>query len=712
MRWSILTALPLLGANAIPLSTSSSASSPVINFERALVHEPVRRAGNEDFISTRRLAKRDTVDAATAGISAYAFTSPSTGISYLSPSGPTIETYTLAKSAGSFGASAAEGYVPVTVLDVDALGTAEGCEGVDEAFKTWAAVDDVWTSEVFMKGVVLNGASSADSFTSLATCFEAYNTSFIAVKGDEVPSAFASESMGSVASFFADGDGVIPPGPYMARLSTTENRLELSKVYRVYHDEQQAFTSPAIPSVDGSTFYDLTTTALVSGGMNTLSIPVPSRIYSLNRTTEARPLEGVRVAVKDIYDLAGFRTGCGNRAHWNLYEPAVSSAPTVQRLIDAGAVIVGKVKTSQFANGAAVSAGWFDQMAPYNPRGDGYQSPSTSSSGSAAGVAAYPWLDYALGSDTGGSIRFPAGACGVFGLRASWGALSLEGVMPMAAPLDAPGFFARNGAALAKLGRSWFADTLAARAYEAFPSVVRAPSDLLNVAGPAGELLSTFVSNLSGFLNATVDSTSFYGQWNETIGQDVGMDMLSYANQSWTVFVGYYQYNYFGVQFIEDYEAAHEGRTPAMDATVQVRWGYGNDQGIEGYNAALDVKAHVKEFAERYITPNSSTTCSETLFVYPQAVGRTSYRNVFPAYPTPAFGYSPVYHAIYAEEPEITIPIGQVPYNSTVSGVTEYLPVTVNINAARGCDYMLFDLAEKLHDAGIIGTVKTGSYTF
>ena len=138
---------------------------------------------------------------------------------------------------------------------------------------------------------------------------------------------------------------------------------------------------------------------------------------------------------------------------FNLYDAAKKSAYSVQKLIDDGAIVVGKVKTSQFANGAAVSAGWFDQLAPYNPRGDGYQSPSTSSAGSAAGLAAYDWLDYAIGSDTGGSIRYPAGACGLYGLRPSWGALSLEGVMPMASRLDTPGFFARSGDYLAKFGK-------------------------------------------------------------------------------------------------------------------------------------------------------------------------------------------------------------------------------------------------------------------
>lgn len=136
--------------------------------------------------------------------------------------------------------------------------------------------------------------------------------------------------------------------------------------------------------------------------MNTLSIPVPSRLYA--DVPNARPLEGVRVAVKDIYDMAGLRTACGNRAYFLTYPEREVNAVAVQRLIDQGAVILGRTKTSSFANGESPTADWVDQLDAFNPRGDEWQSTSSSSAGSGAAIAAYDWVDVTLGTDT--YVRF------------------------------------------------------------------------------------------------------------------------------------------------------------------------------------------------------------------------------------------------------------------------------------------------------------------
>lgn len=87
------------------------------------------------------------------------------------------------------------------------------------------------------------------------------------------------------------------------------------------------------------------------------------------------------------------------------------------------------MKTSQFANGESATADWVDYHSPFNARGDGYSDPSSSSSGPGAGIGAYEWLDLALGSDTGGSVRNPAQVNGAYGNRPTHGLVTLDNVV-------------------------------------------------------------------------------------------------------------------------------------------------------------------------------------------------------------------------------------------------------------------------------------------
>jgi amidase len=151
----------------------------------------------------------------------------------------------------------------------------------------------------------------------------------------------------------------------------------------------------------------------------------------------AGPLAGLSFAVKDIFDVAGYPTGCGNPARRRESGPAKAHAPTVQRLLDAGARFVGKTHTAELAfslDGRNAHYG-----TPVNRAAPG-RVPGGSSSGSAAAVAAR-LCDFALGSDTGGSVRGPASFCGLVGLRPTFGRTDLAAVMPLAASFDTVGWF-------------------------------------------------------------------------------------------------------------------------------------------------------------------------------------------------------------------------------------------------------------------------------
>lgn len=111
-------------------------------------------------------------------------------------------------------------------------------------------------------------------------------------------------------------------------------------------------------------------------------------------------MNGVRIAIKDIYDLNGVRTAASNRAFRDVYPARKRTANVIQRLIDDGAIIVGKTKTTTFADRELATQDWIDTHSPFNPRGDGYIWGGGSSTGSATAIAAYDWLDFAIGSDS------------------------------------------------------------------------------------------------------------------------------------------------------------------------------------------------------------------------------------------------------------------------------------------------------------------------
>lgn len=138
-------------------------------------------------------------------------------------------------------------------------------------------------------------------------------------------------------------------------------------------------------------------------GTHALTIAVPSRLRY--KRTADKPLAGMRVGVKDILDLKGVRTGNGNRAFAQCYPPANHSADFIDEMIKQGAIFVGKTKTVEFAGEQEVVADWVDYSYPFNFRGDSYLGATGSSTGSAAAIAAYPWLDIAIGTD--GERDFP-----------------------------------------------------------------------------------------------------------------------------------------------------------------------------------------------------------------------------------------------------------------------------------------------------------------
>lgn len=165
--------------------------------------------------------------------------------------------------------------------------------------------------------------------------------------------------------------------------------------------------------------------------------------------TGSGPLDGLTCGVKDVFSIAGHVTGYGNPTWRDTHAPALDHSPAVACVLAAGARIVGKTHTDELA--FSIAGNNHHYGAPVNSAAP-ERITGGSSSGSAAAVAAN-LCDFALGTDTGGSVRAPASFCGLYGIRTTHGVVSKEGVCKLAESFDAVGWFARDAELLQKIGQ-------------------------------------------------------------------------------------------------------------------------------------------------------------------------------------------------------------------------------------------------------------------
>ena len=175
---------------------------------------------------------------------------------------------------------------------------------------------------------------------------------------------------------------------------------------------------------------------------------VPHDLAAPLKGAASGSLAGLSAVVKDMYDIAGERTGCGSPEWLATHPPAARNCPPVQKVLDAGATIIGKTVCDEYFY--SVSGANAHYGTPVNIRAPG-RLPGGSSAGSAAACGA-GLCDFALGSDTGGSVRVPASFNGIYGLRPTHERIEHSGVADMAPSFDVPGWFAATPGVFRKVG--------------------------------------------------------------------------------------------------------------------------------------------------------------------------------------------------------------------------------------------------------------------
>ncbi len=162
------------------------------------------------------------------------------------------------------------------------------------------------------------------------------------------------------------------------------------------------------------------------------------------------PLSGLSFAVKDVFDIAGRTASAGNPDWLRSHGPAVRHAAAIDRLLASGAKLQGLTITDELMY--SIHGENFHYGTPANPAAPG-RIPGGSSSGSASAVAAGA-ADFAIGTDTGGSVRVPAAYCGLYGIRPTHGAVNTAGLIPLAPSFDTVGWFAKDAHTLLKVGEA------------------------------------------------------------------------------------------------------------------------------------------------------------------------------------------------------------------------------------------------------------------
>ncbi|CAK7229734.1 hypothetical protein SCUCBS95973_007328 [Sporothrix curviconia] len=509
------------------------------------------------------------------------------------------------------------------------------------------------------------------------------------------------------------------PGPYVVQDQKTW------QPWRVYHDGSGCFMTalrPGAPVAAVNTETTAETTAepapLVAldaaqaglGGR----VVVPSRAYFA--PSAQRPLDGARICVKDNIDIAGHKTSLCNLAWTALYPAKTQNAACVQTLIDAGAVVVGKVKLQAMIM-REEPLECVEFTAPFNPRADGYQVPSGSSHASAASVASYPWLDFSLGSDTNGSGRKPASYNGCFSIRPSTGVLDTTGVVGFFPPFDMPVFFGRDIAEFANFISVWYGTSpLLLPPRTPLKIKLLYPEDYLPTTNAAQtRVIDTFVAGVEAAFGIQRTPFSLAAKWAaEAPDGPEHTDIAKYLVDA-GIFPFYHDQYHNSAAFRNDYQQKF-GKPPFVHRALHWQWE------AVGKTISQEQRDALWRRSEIYRAWLGSSSVFDvdaapdvlTVMALPIESGQPSYRDApVPSYLPLLSGYAALNMSPMMRAPEVTAPIGDIPYMSTVTQREERLPVAVSLIGPPGADLLLVDIVEKGMKAGHIPTqVKTGSLLY
>ncbi|KAK1756627.1 amidase signature domain-containing protein [Echria macrotheca] len=569
--------------------------------------------------------------------------------------------------------------------------------------ETWLSTDDVLT-QPFLREVICVSAQPAEKPVSGN------------LDSSETVTAFPGSGLGCnkltdlgverftcirLANHTRPGIPQIQSGPYVW------DRGQFHRVFRLFEDTQEAFFSAIIQEGEGAS-------ATFSEQRPTCSIPVPSRLYFPPRSDQ-KPLSGLRFGVKDVFDMAGLRTSLGSRSYYRLCQAKLTTADAINHLTRLGAIVVGKTKNTSFVSGEDPQE-WIDYSCPWNPRGDGYQNPDTSSSGSAAAVATYPWLDFAIGSDTCGSICCPAASQGVYGLRGSTGSISRGGAFVLAPSLDSAGVFCRTMRDLAVISKTWEALSMA---IPLTPDEKLKPLAILypwpSFPHLNAEVLSQvdqFISHLERYTGLRRTVLDMDHEWTNDDPSGTGLPLSEYLRHT-TALLHLAGINDSATSFEAEYRAKFS-RAPYFDRVTAEALKLAKKVTQKQRASMMHEQKVLSTWLNDKILRKGGRHCLGAIMIWPFSPQEPQYRDNYPPVsPHVNWKWDIDFSGPLAALPQAVLPIGQFNYHSRVTDHIELLPTAVSVASPHGTDHALLDFLQRfLNDCDLPSTVMPGKLAY
>ncbi|KAK4197147.1 amidase signature domain-containing protein [Triangularia verruculosa] len=482
------------------------------------------------------------------------------------------------------------------------------------------------------------------------------------------------------------------PGPYLMV------RNQLRDVWRLYDDTHGTcmvtLKPQATPQDSFATFQWMGSSSQFP------SFAIRSRIKTTFQPVS--PIAGLRIIVKDNIHLKGTRTSQGNKAFYNTYPAQEASAPCIQRLVDKGVTVAGKSKMNSFGNWEEPLE-YIDFQAPWNARGDGYQSTGGSSSGSAAALAAYEFLDLAIGTDTWGSVTRPALWCGLFGLRPSFGAVPSSGIEPFCGVYDTAGLLGRDLKKCRQFAAEWLDDRVLVKEPKPFGSIVWATDfwDIVEV--NQQQMARNFIRIIKDTLTIECHDVSFSKAWAQAPPAEAnGLSLVSYIDEATAAqcYDALHNCQDFRTRYKEMFK--HE---PYISPPNQRMWDFARTITKEKRDEGFDrLSVYRKWFRETIFSAHNSNP----LVVMPLESMRPRYRDEAPDFKRPPQpGVNPLGIAAVLECPVLSVPVSEIAYHSRITDQEEQLPFVVAVMSKQG-KFLL----QVLKHGGMPTTVQTGRSMF